>query len=67
MRTKDRDYYACLTTGQLQEEINYGINVDWHELCIALSARLDKTKRTLMDYRADLAAERYDYDRGYED
>lgn len=66
MRQKDRDYYSCLTTDELEEEVKYGINVDWHELCLALAARLDKAKRAIDTYRYDIAAERYDYDREHE-
>lgn len=62
MQTKDRDYYACLSTDQLEEEVKYGINVDWHELCIALAARLEKAKQDILTYRYDVAAARHDYE-----
>ena len=38
---KDRSYYRALTHNALREEADYGINVDWKELAIALSERLD--------------------------
>ena len=61
--TKDRDYYACLSTSELQDEINYGINVDWHELCVAMAQRIKALDRKLEGWRYDIAAERHDYDR----
>jgi hypothetical protein len=38
---KDRSYYRQLDTNQLEEEVYYGLNVDWQELCIALSERIE--------------------------
>ena len=38
---KDRSYYRAMTHDALQEEVTYGINVDWKELAIALGERLD--------------------------
>jgi hypothetical protein len=39
--TKDRNYYRKLSVFELWEETKYGINVDWHELAIALGERLE--------------------------
>ncbi len=47
--TKDRDYYRSLETKELREEVHYGINVDWHELAIALAERLDTIRRETLD------------------
>jgi hypothetical protein len=41
MITKDRDYYRALRDAELLHEVDYGINVDWKELAIVLSERLD--------------------------
>lgn len=38
---KDRSYYRALTHNALREQADYGINVDWKELAIALTERLD--------------------------
>jgi hypothetical protein len=38
---KDRSYYRALTHNELREQAKYGINVDWKELAIALTERLD--------------------------
>jgi hypothetical protein len=38
---KDRTYYRALTHNELREQAKYGINVDWKELAIALTERLD--------------------------
>jgi hypothetical protein len=46
---KDRSYYRCLSTTALKEQIHYGINVDWKELAIALSERLDTIRREVYD------------------
>lgn len=40
-RQKDRADYRQMDTKQLEEEVHYGLNVDWHELCIALAERID--------------------------
>ena len=39
--TKDRSYYRALSHYGLREQADYGINVDWKELAIALTERLD--------------------------
>ena len=38
--TKDRSYYRRLSTSELEELTHYGIDVDWHELAIAMCERL---------------------------
>ena len=38
---RDRNYYRSLYTSELREEINHKTNVDWEELAIALTERLD--------------------------
>ena len=38
--TKDRSYYRLLSTSELEELTHYGIDVDWHELAIAVCERL---------------------------
>jgi len=38
---KDRSYYRALSHNALREEADYGINIDWKELAIALTERLD--------------------------
>jgi hypothetical protein len=38
---KDRSYYRKLSTAELEELTHYGIDVDWKELAIALTERLD--------------------------
>lgn len=37
---KDRSYYRKLSTSELEELTHYGIDVDWHELAIAMCERL---------------------------
>ena len=39
--TKDRDYYRALSARALLDEVKYGVNVDWHELAVALAVRLE--------------------------
>lgn len=51
---KDRDYYRALPTNELKEQVHYGINVDWKELAIALSERLETIRREVYDEVADL-------------
>ena len=46
---KDRDYYRSMPTAELKEQIHYGINVDWKELAIALTERLDTIRREVYD------------------
>lgn len=46
---KDRDYYRGMTTRELKEQVHYGINVDWKELAIALTERLDTIRREVYD------------------
>ena len=50
---KDRSYYRALTHNELWEETKYGINVDWHELAIALTERLGTIRH---EHRAALPA-----------
>jgi uncharacterized LabA/DUF88 family protein len=38
---KDRSYYRNMSHNELREQADYGINVDWKELAIALTERLD--------------------------
>lgn len=38
--TKDRSYYRKLSTFDLWELTHYGIDVNWHELAIALGERI---------------------------
>ena len=47
--TKDRDYYRGLETKELQHEVKYAINPDWHELAIALAERLETVRREVYD------------------
>lgn len=46
---KDRDYYRQMDTRELKEQVHYGINVDWKELAIALSERLDTIRNEVYD------------------
>lgn len=52
---KDRDYYRGMPTSELREQIHYGINVDWKELAIALSERLDTIRREVYEEFDDSA------------
>lgn len=47
--TKDRNHYRTMSTSELQEEVRYGIAVDWQELAIALAERLDTIRREVYD------------------
>ncbi len=47
--TKDRAYYRCLSTAELQEEVRYAVSPDWMELAIALAERLDTIRREVYD------------------
>lgn len=38
---KDRNYYRAMANKELREQADYGIDVDWKELAIALTERLD--------------------------
>jgi len=49
MPKKDRDHYRCQTTTALQEEVRYGVNVDWQELAIALAERVDTVRDEVYD------------------
>lgn len=51
--TKDRSYYRCLSTTALKEQIHYGIDVDWKELAIALTERLETIRREVYDEVAE--------------
>lgn len=44
-RNYDRNDYRCMDTKGPKEQIHYGIAVDWKELAIALSERLDVIRR----------------------
>lgn len=46
---KDRDYYRGMPLKELREQVHYGINVDWKELAIALTERLDTIRREVYD------------------
>lgn len=46
---KDRSYYRALSTNELKEQIHYGINVDWKELAIALTERLETIRNEVYD------------------
>ena len=46
---KDRNHYRTMTHNELREQTKYGINVDWKELAIALTERLDTIRRELYD------------------
>lgn len=46
---KDRDYYRQMDTRELKEQVHYGINVDWKELAIALTERLETIRREVYD------------------
>ena len=46
---KDRDYYRGMPTAELREQVHYGINVDWKELAVALTERLDTIRREVYD------------------
>lgn len=47
--TKDRSFYRAMPTSELREQIHYGIDVDWKELAIALTERLDTIRREVYD------------------
>ena len=47
--TKDRNYYRKLSTFELWEITRYGVDVDWKELAIALTERLDTIRREVYD------------------
>ena len=47
--TRDRNDYHSMDTRQLQEEIRYGINVDWQELATVMAERLDTIRRDTID------------------
>lgn len=53
MEFKDRGYYRSLDTALLKEEIHYGINVNWQELAIALTERLNTIRREVIDELGD--------------
>ena len=46
---KDRNDYRLMTAKELQEEVHYGINVNWQELAIAMAERLDTIRREVYD------------------
>ena len=45
----DRSYYRGLTYIKLREEVNYGTNICWQELAIALLERLDTLRAEVYD------------------
>ena len=47
--THDRDYYRGMETKELREQVHYGINVDWQELAIALTERLETIRNEVYD------------------
>jgi len=47
--TRDRDHYRGMPTKELYEEVHYGTSVDWKELALAMSERLEDCYRTLED------------------
>lgn len=50
--TKDRNYYRTLDSTLLEEEVKYGIDVDWMELAVALAERMNKVRHEVMDEMA---------------
>jgi hypothetical protein len=50
---KNRNDYRSMDTKQLQDEVRYAINVDWQELAIALSERVDDIRRETLDEMCD--------------
>lgn len=46
---KDRNHYRAMTHNELREQAAYGIAVDWKELAIALTERLDTIRREVYD------------------
>lgn len=46
---KDRDYYRCLETKELIEEVRRGVRVNWQELAIVLAERMDTWRREVYD------------------
>ena len=42
--TRDRTYYRSLSDRELVEQATYGVNVDWQELAIVLSERVQTLK-----------------------
>jgi hypothetical protein len=46
---KDRNYYRAMNLKELREQAKYGINVNWTELAIALTERLDTIRREVYD------------------
>jgi hypothetical protein len=46
---KDRNYYRAMANKELREQTTYGIDVDWKELAIALTERLDTIRREVYD------------------
>ena len=51
--TKDRNYYRTLDSTLLEEEVKYGIDVDWMELAVALAERMHKIRIEVMDELAE--------------
>ena len=48
-RKHDRCDYRSMHTSELKEQATYGINVDWKELAIALTERLETIRREVYD------------------
>jgi hypothetical protein len=46
---KDRTYYRALSHDELREQADYGIDVDWKELAIALTERLDTIRNEVYE------------------
>jgi hypothetical protein len=46
---KDRNHYRTMSHNELREQAAYGIDVDWKELAIALTERLDTIRREVYD------------------
>lgn len=62
MAIKDRAYYRSMDLTEILEEVKLGINVNWHEMAIALSEMLEDGVKD----RQEAAVERhYDGDWSY--
>jgi hypothetical protein len=51
---KDRTYYRDMPHNALREEADYGIDVDWKELAIALTERLDTIRAEVYEETRDM-------------
>jgi hypothetical protein len=62
MAIKDRTYYRSMDLTEILEEVKLGINVNWHEMAIALSEMLEDEVKDKDEAASDAA---YDGDWSY--